>query len=91
MKKTSLRKNRFATWPMRLVDGPVTIDRKTNAILMANMMEKWDDADIVERMTAALSRPISAQAQAFYDHIDAVLEGRASIGDPLKPAVGEVA
>ncbi|NHZ33198.1 hypothetical protein [Massilia rubra] len=103
MKKTSLRKNRFAAQATRLPRNPLkfklsrklqhsrAIDRKKTTILMAEMMDQWGDADIAERMAATLSRPISPEAQAFYDHVDAVLEGRASIGDPLKPVVGEAA
>lgn len=103
MKKTSLRKNRFAAQAARLKRHPLkfklnrklqhsrAIDMKKTAILRAEMMDQWGDADIAERMAATLSRPILPAAQAFYDHIDAVLEGRASIGELLKPVVGEAA
>ena len=92
MKKTSLRKNRFSARAKRFPDN--FLEHSGEAVsLREMMMQQWEfnDADIAERMAATLSRPISPEAQAFYDHMDAVLEGKASIGDLLKPVVSEAA
>ncbi|MDQ1817060.1 hypothetical protein RBA41_27515 [Massilia sp. CCM 9210] len=105
MKKTSLRKNRFFAQPTRLTDN--SPERKLSRKLRRSransgnegvslremMMHQWEfnDADIAERMAATLGRPISPEAQAFYDYIDAVKAGKASWDGFVKPVLSDAA
>ncbi|NHZ89705.1 hypothetical protein F2P45_11880 [Massilia sp. CCM 8733] len=103
MKKTSLRKNRFSTESARLPDDfPMRkLSRKPRSYransssarlsLREMMMRQWDDSGIAELLGAGMGRPISPEAQAFYDHIDAVKAGKATWDEYEKPVVSEAA
>lgn len=104
MKKTSLRKNRFSDRSKRLLDNVQKrklsnknlLDSQANPSGMSlrdMMMHQWEfnDAHIAELLAETVGKPISPEAQAFIDHIDALMDGRASIGDLLRPVTSEAA
>lgn len=101
MKKTSLRKNRFSTQSTRLLDNsPMRkLSRKlgrsgdssgsARASLAEMMMRQLDDSGIAELLGAAVGRPISPEAQAFYDHVDAVKAGKATWHEDQKTVLSD--
>jgi hypothetical protein len=103
MKKTTLRKNRFPVQAPRLPDisskrklsGKVRRSRDNpndaNASLRAMLMRRLDDSGIAELLAATVGRPISPEAQAFYDHVDALKAGKATWDEFEKPVLSDAA
>ncbi|UOD32057.1 hypothetical protein INH39_10525 [Massilia violaceinigra] len=101
MKKTSLRKNRFSTQSTRLLDdSPMCkLSRKlgrsgdsphsARASPAEMMMRQLDDSGIAELLGAAVGRPISPEAQAFYDHVDAVKARKVIWDEYEKPVLSD--